>query len=193
MLALRRLSTLVLLLFAFKCAQSQAPNQSLHRARIFVRIILDKTEFKGGDPITYKLVLSNESNKGIYVSKSFGEAGGGYAGFHTEVKQLSGRKPKQHCVRAGDVWKQDNGRTPEQILKEDFFIVWPGQFIGYNEKYDSCEEPIYPGTYEITADYSAQDWYMDRVKAVKDDNTEVLTGSIDAKPVRFHVIAKSKK
>ncbi len=85
---------------------------------------------------------------------------------------------------AGDAIKTD-GRSAEQILKEDFMVLPPGAMVGFEDTYFGCVVSG-PGVYEVSSEYSAQDYYMDQVIGVA-SKIPVLQGQFRSSPVRFQV------
>ena len=114
--------------------------------------------------------------------------GGGIAGFGIDVKQLTGKRSGTGCVMAGDALPSKDDRKPEQILREDFVRLGKGEFVGFEDLYKSCVVR-YPGTYQVTAYYSASNFNTKVVSGLSDAKASVLEGRVQSKPFTFRVHA----
>jgi hypothetical protein len=91
-----------------------------------------------GDYPTFRVTLKNVGNAPIYIPKIFGEAGGGIPGFTHKVTFLSGKRPEIGCAGAGDAF-DDGKRSPEQIFREIYMVLLPGEFVGREFEIQKCE------------------------------------------------------
>jgi len=154
--------------------------------QLLVDVTTEKNSYQVGEPIRFRAILVNSGHSGIYVAKSFGYAGGGTAGFYLSVKQRTGKTPQEGCAAYGDRFPVEEHRSPEQILHEDYVLLSPGELIGFESTYTGCEAK-YPGTYQIQALYSAQDWNLQRVLPLNEKGIIVLKGQISSRPFTFHI------
>ena len=135
--------------------------------------------YRPGLPMRFRALLVNSGTVPFYVSNSFAEAGGGIAGFHYEVKQLTGRRPRVQCGIAGDRLFREE-RTPQQILQEDYFVLFPKHVIGSELRVEHfCKEGPYRGRYRISVSYSAQDLNIRKIAAIPDLDYPVLQGQTE--------------
>ena len=151
-----------------------------------VEVTTAKKVFPHGEPITFRALLTNVGSSAVYVSKSFGPAGGGYAGFYVIVEQITGRPAKEGCGSAADRGMELDSRGPEQILREEYFPLQPSEFVGYEGRYAGCVAQ-YPGKYRITVEYSAQDFYQSKVKDLQIGPASVLDGVYRSQPAVFMI------
>jgi hypothetical protein len=157
---------------------------AMRSGEVQVEIKTDKTNYTAGEPVRFKAVVSNRDHSAVYISKSFFSAGGGVAGFLVSVEQLKGKKSGLGCVSAGDRFSvEEDPRTAEQILREDFLRLPAGGMVGYEDQYRGCVVKN-SGTYQITATYCACDLNTGKVKAV---DQSVVIGKISSKPIQFRV------
>ena len=164
----------------------QGRAQNLQPAKVRVEIVTTKKIYVQGEPIRFRVSIENNGASAFYVAKSFAEAGGGIAGFYVTVKQLSGKHAKEGCGGVGDRGIFADSRTPEQILKEDYLRLGPNEFVGFEGRYWGCVAK-YPGKYEITAQYSAQDLNQAKVKDLKIDGAAVLPGTYESGSATFAI------
>jgi len=158
-----------------------ASNWDLH-----VEIKTSKTTYLPDESIHYRVILRNDGHAAVYIARSFYSAGGGIAGFYVSVKQLTGKANGIGCVAAGDRFFENDPRTPEQILREDYLLLGPGGIVGFESEYDSCVVK-HPGNYQITATYSAQDLNLGKVRLLADKADEIVTGQFHSAASAFRV------
>jgi hypothetical protein len=180
--------TLLMLLALSASLASQSPAQELatQSRELQVEIKTDKTNYVAGEPVRFRVLLSNNGRSAVYISKYFFEAGGGIAGFWVSVEQLKGKGSGLGCVSAGDRFPTKDPRTPEQVLGEDFLRLSPGGIVGYEDQYRGCVVKN-PGTYQITATYCACDLNTGKVRAVEQTASQIVMGKISSTPARFRV------
>src|ERR1039458_513274 len=160
--------------------KSPTPNWDLH-----VEIKTDKSVYTRNESIRYQVLLRNSGKTGVYIAKSFYEAGGEIAGFYVSVKQLTGKPSGISCVSTGDWGPTAETRTVEQILREDFLRLAPGGIVGFESQYNGCVVK-YPGDYEITATYTAND-LKGKVRLLNDEGDPIVSGIFHSKPLTFRV------
>lgn len=119
-------------------AQEATPAREMGDLNLRVEITTDKTDYTTAETISFRALLINGGQKSVYIAKSWGPVGGGIAGFNTQVKQLSGTRPKSGCSVAGDRGFYNESRSPQQILREDFLLLSPGELVGFNGSLPSC-------------------------------------------------------
>ena len=167
---------------------AQAPTPKPWKAQ--VTAILSKSSFQPSEPIKVRLQLENTGLTSFYISRNFGGAGGGIAGFYSRIEDEKG-KSAETCLRAGDVWPADD-RPAQQILKESYILLAPGEFVGVSGEISSCP-PTKPGTYTITAYYSPQDFRQKRVENIPNRDFLVLDAVVHAPTVTFKILPIKKK
>ena len=172
-------------------AQSQQ-NDLQAESKVKVGITTDKREYGSGEFVRFRATLINASDSAIYVAKTWWYAGGGISGFIVDLKQLTGKRSGTGCAMAGDRAPLKDVRTPDQILREDFVRLGRGELIGFEDTYRGCIIK-YPGTYQITAEYSANDWNIQTVDALSDGKAVVLRGRIQSKPFTFRLRTSKRK
>jgi hypothetical protein len=151
-----------------------------------VTLKTDKDDYAVGEPVRITVLLQNRGTSPVYVAKSFSWAGFGVAGFSVSVEQLTGKKSDIGCGIAGSGLSVQDPRTPEQVLREDYLRLPPGAMVGFEDQYTGCSL-MHPGTYEITATYSAQALSLDKVRLVSEKNGEIVRGEFRSKPLTFRV------
>ena len=134
----------------------------------------------------FTAILRNGGNSPVYISKNISEAGGGIAGFYINVKQLVGKPSGKKCVAAGDRYPNES-RTPEQVLREDYLLLPPGGMVGVEAQFFTGCVVRNPGMYEATAEYSAQDMNVNKVKQVAIKPQQIVTGQFYSLPQRFRI------
>jgi hypothetical protein len=77
-----------------------------------------------------------------------------------------------------------DSRTPEQILREDYLLLSPGEIIGF-ESQDDCVENS--GTYRISATYAAQDLNINKFRLLADKAEAIVFGHLQSKPSTFRI------
>jgi len=189
---IRTAPSLVTAMLAFLTAAAAAQGAPLAHPQARVVVTTDRRDYGPTDVVRFRVTLINASNSPIYVAKTWWYAGGGISGFNIGVKQLTGRRPKVGCGTAGDRAPIKDSRTPEQILREDFVRLGRGELIGFEDVYRGCAIK-YPGTYQLTAEYSANDFNIQTVEAVSDGKTSVLQGRIQSKAFTFRVRPGKRK
>ena len=153
---------------------------------LHVEITTDKSVYLRNEPVLYRVILRNAGKSAVYVAKSFSNAGGGIAGFYVDVKQLAGKKSRCGGI-AADRFSLPDARTPEQILGEDYLLLNPGEFIGFESGYDCIGGDLHSGTYQITATYAAQDLNINRVRLLAEKADSIVVGRIQSKPLTFRI------
>jgi hypothetical protein len=166
---------------------AQAPTPKPWKAR--VTATLSKASFKPGESIKVRLQLENTGTNSFYISKHFGPSGGGIAGFYTLIEDASG-KPAHTCGFGGDVWPSD-ARPAEQILKESYLLLIPGQSVGYTQ--EMVCPPVKPGAYTITTYYSPQDFWQKRVENIANRDSPVLDAAVDGPKLTFNIVSSKEK
>jgi hypothetical protein len=187
MLGMLRLATYSATFTVLLCpgvSQTPQPRKTLN---VHVEITTDRKDYMPGTGIGFTAVLINGEDRGVYVSKSRGYMGGGIAGFAVEVKQLTGKPSGEGCVQAGDRFFNKDTRPPEQILDEDYLLLPLGARLVMTDFYNGCVVK-YPGTYQITATYYANDWNLGKVRSLEDKKERILTGHFTSEPVTFRVV-----
>ncbi|HYM76468.1 MAG TPA: hypothetical protein VE377_10870 [Candidatus Dormibacteraeota bacterium] len=174
------------MLAALASASQEAKTVKPKELQVKVEITTDKKDYVEGEPIKFRVVLVNQGGPAIYIAKSWDDAGGGIAGFFISVKQLRGRPPKLRCGGTADRGVFPDTRSPEQILKEDFVRLPPGDFVGFTDQYRECAVE-YAGMYRISAMYSPNDLNTHKVVPLSDEKNSVLTERIYSKPFAFRV------
>ena len=173
-----------ILLMGTSSSQQLATTETLKQ--VTVEISTEKDVYVIGEPIRFNVRLINRGPKMVYIAKTWWYAGGGYAGFYVNVRQLSGRQTRLGCAGAADRGLEKDSRSPEQILREDFVRLGTGEFVGMNDIYNDCTVK-YAGTYEVRASYAANDFNTHIVTGIVDNNSQVLTGEVDSTPHKFRV------
>jgi hypothetical protein len=164
----------------------QIPAQYLEPIAAHVEVTTIKRVYAPGEPIRFRVLIMNKGSSAFWISKAFSRGGGGVAGFDVTITQLSGRKPSKCGDSAGDRFLASEPRTPEQILKEDYFVLRPMEVVGFEGQYSKCDR-YYAGKYQITAEYSAQDANQARVKSLRIQEAPVLDGTYRSDPVTFMI------
>jgi hypothetical protein len=182
------------LLFFLACAMAQEKNPPPQKDGIKVEVLLTRPKFVLGESVQYKLLLINETSSPIYISKYFGVdkcSGKAKSGFSVEVKQISGKMPTGGCGCGGGIGYSETARSPEDILKEDFILLYPMQFVGVIAQYESCNIE-HPGIYEITARYSIDKTKVEMLASLI-QSPQILDSAVKSSPIRFRVVAKKLK
>jgi hypothetical protein len=179
-------TVLIATLIATGVSQDAASKAQHEDLNLKVEITMQSHDFAPSDKIGFRAILINEGKKAVYIAKSWEYSGGGIAGFHANVKQLSGKPPNGGCSVAGDRGFFNESRPAAQILREDFVLLAPNAFVGFDGALPDCS-PMSPGTYEITAKYSASDWNTPQVIPLGGDEEIVLTGTIRSGPIVFRI------
>ncbi len=174
--------------FAQEAAYAAQP-EDLH---VKVEITMQKNDFTPSDKIGFRAILINQGTKAVYIARSWESSGGGIAGFHANVKQLSVPRPNGGCTTIGDRGIYTETRPAEQILREDFVLLSPNSFVGYDGALHDCG-PMSIGTWEIKVEYDTTDWNMPKVVSLGDAEKGVLTGTIQSNPLVFRVHEAGKK
>ena len=179
-------ATLVLLIASsFLANGGDFSNNEMLQQGLLVQIKTDKRAYAVGERIRFTATLRNNGSTGVYISKSFSDAGGGIAGFYVTVTQLTGKPSGQGCVATGDKgWGES--RTPEQILREDYFLLPPGGFVGFETEFTGCVVKN-SGLYQAQATYSAQDVNIEKVRQVAGNPYHVAIGQIQSGLIKFRV------
>ena len=168
-------------------SQGQEAQEVIPLPHARVELTLDKKIYGRREVWKFRATLVNTDPRGFYISKSFQEAGGGVAGFYIAVSQLSGKKDGSGCsTHVGDAFRATETRSPEQILKEDYFPLQPGGFVGWSSEYSPCNVNS-RGEYEITAEYFTSDLSQKFVRSLVIKRQRVLDGKFRSKPVKFWV------
>jgi hypothetical protein len=162
------------------------------KVSVRVEISADRKNYVVGDKLRFTALLINTGRSSVYVAKQFSRAGGGIAGFHVSVKQLSGTQTNTvNCEGFGDRAPVVESRSPQQIIEEDFILLPPGGIVGFRSGYGGCAVE-HPGKYEMAAEYLAQDLNIEKIpKGTK--LGDVLTGRVASDPFRFRVHESSDR
>lgn len=189
-----KLPAMLLLLLFLPCALAQE-NPAAKGNRVRVEMELIKPEIVLGSSLQYRILLVNESSSAVFISKRFGinRCGIGIsAGFSVEVRQISGEPQKRGCGCGGGIGTaSEHPRSPDEVLKEDFILLYPMQFVGMVAQYDSCNLGQ-PGAYEITARYVINKEEVGTVASLG-QSLQILSEDLHSSAVRFRVVARPKK
>jgi hypothetical protein len=167
--------------------QDRIANDVTLAPRVRIELTIGKKVYGRREPVKFRALLSNLDSSGLYISKSFYEAGGGIAGFYIHGTQLSGKKGGTICeAMAGDAFKSSESRSPEQIVREDFLPLQPGGLVGYQAEYHPCTVAN-PGEYEIWVEYITGDLSQSVVRSLVVNQQRVLDGKFKSMPVKFWV------
>lgn len=148
----------------------------------FVRILPAKHSFKVGEPIEVTVLLE-AGQDGVYVAKTWGQAGGAVPGFFLWLETAAG-KPAQTCgssVDADPRPEPDDGKS----LQRHFIFLNQGEIIGWKT---TIECPLQQrGNYRIVARYNPNKPETHRVASLPETKGLVLQQSVEAKPVEISI------
>jgi hypothetical protein len=185
----RTLAVLTLLIaFSWQAkAQDLTDRAQLQDIALRIEVKTDKRTYVVGETVRFTAILRNSGTTPAYISKSFGEAAGGIAGFYVSIQQLTGKTSGKVCDGYGDRFISKDSRTPEQVLREDYLALPPGGLVGFEAKYEGCAVKN-PGRYRISATYSAQDLFVNKAKLAVGERNRVAIGQFRSRRSTFRVL-----
>jgi hypothetical protein len=150
-----------------------------------------RATYNVGDSPKFKVTLTNVGDRPIYVPKTFGDLGGGVAGFSHKVTFISWKSPEIGCGMAGDAGPDQ--RSPQQVLKESYISLrrvssWGGEF-----ELQTCEFGTtgkYPawGKFRIDVSYWPRTSLWKEVAELPNLEFPVATEEVKAEPFEINII-----
>lgn len=142
---------------AFAQAEQQKKSSAPHTSPVTIEVLTKQRVFSRREPVRIRVALKNASNALVYIPKYFGSSGGGIPGFFLEATQISGARSYERCGTVGDTLPVSD-RSGEEIVKEDYLLLAPGEFVGTELQDESCTI-VHPGKYSIRISYSPEYWW----------------------------------
>jgi hypothetical protein len=163
---------------------AQAPNErSTGPHSAIVEIHLNKHAYTPGEEINVSLILK-PAGDGIYIDKTWGEAGGNIPGFRISMTTVDGR-PAQGCGSGSVADYVADTTTPSQWLDSEFLYLPAGRFIGW-ETSVQCP-PTEQGKYLLKALYEPNNRHTLRVAALPQAQARVLTNTVESQAVEVEI------
>ena len=177
----------VLLISVFAISTSGQDSQASQttddgEATATASIHVDKHNFKSGEVIKFAVLLE-AGPSGVYIPKSWGEAGGGIPGFFANLTTLSG-KTAETCGMATDTWAKHEPDA-KLVLSRDFIYLPPQQIVGLRTTINCPTKRR--GKYLIKASYSPFHIDADEVAQLPETRGRVLRKNVQAKPVAISI------
>jgi hypothetical protein len=169
-----------------------AQQETAKRPLLKVTISDVKPTYSVGDYPTFRVTLTNVGDAPIYIPKGFGEAGGGIPGFTHKVTFISGKPPEIGCGGNGDAM-DDGKRTAEQIFRETYMILMPGEFVGREFEVQRCEFGTTGkhrawGKFRIEISYWPWIQRWKEVAALPDLKFHVASEEVKAEPFEINIV-----
>jgi hypothetical protein len=185
------LKTWIAMLWLVPCLYPQTTSSSSDLAqqqpvpRATVTVAADRAFYRLKQEINLRITLTNTGSVPFYISKSFGQAGGGISGFYYYLSAVS-LAATANCQGNGDRYGGES-RSPTAILKEDYLLLSEGQSVSTVIKVDHCEYPK-AGKYKIRAEYAPYDWNMRVVSSINGLKFPVLQEKVKSQAIIITVV-----
>jgi len=180
---------LAALLSNMSIAQTAKPTFPVDTRDLKLEVTTPKTAYVTGDTIRFRVFLINVGTKAVYVAKSDASDGLISAGFSINVRKLSGASPAPNCPAEHHIVVIQMA-SPGQTAGEDIVRLAPNELVGLDWRALGC--PLAPGTYQLMAQYSAENKKRELGIAPHDPEKVIWAGKVDAAPYVFRVFAKTK-
>lgn len=173
-------SCFFVLIVANTDAQNKKVSAKAQSELATVSIVPAKRLIKLGEPIEVTVLLT-AGQDGVYVQKTWGQAGRAIPGFYVELETGQG-KGVELCRPIADGMPNDEPDT-EIVFGRNFIFLTHGQIIGWSTTID-CP-PHKPGKYLVRARYSPDLPLNERIAGLIQTRGRVILNILDAKPAEI--------